>query len=55
MTREQIMTDSVKVHVARRKYSHDVWRNRQVEYQRIKERDCYGYKGAKVQNVGRAD
>lgn len=54
MTREEIMTASVITHTAKRKYSHDVWKNRQAEYQKMKEQDCYGYKGAKVQNVGRA-
>lgn len=52
MTREEVMTESVKVHVAKRKYSHDVWVDRQTKYQQIKERDCYGYKSAKIQNVG---
>lgn len=37
---------------ARREYSHRVWQKRQSDYQLIKERDCYGYKSAKVQNVG---
>ena len=54
MTREQQMTASVFTHTAKRKYSHNVWKNRQAEYQKMKEQDCYGYKGAKVQNVGRA-
>ena len=51
MTKEQIMTASVITHTAKRKYSHDVWKNRQAEYRKIKEQDCYGYKSAKVQNV----
>lgn len=54
LTREQVMTDSVITHIAKRKHAHKVWLNRQNEYQKIKEQDCYGYKSAKVQNVGRA-
>jgi hypothetical protein len=54
LTREQIMKASVHMHAEKKKYVHEVWLNRQAEYQKMKEQDCYGYKGAKVQNVGRA-
>lgn len=42
LTREQIMTASVKHHVAYKKYTHEAWLNRQAEYQRIRNQDCYG-------------
>lgn len=38
---------------ARREYSHKVWKKRQSDYQLIKERDCYGYKSAKIPNMER--
>ena len=53
-SRQEVMTASVKHHIAQKKHSHEVWLNHQNEYQKIREQDCYGYKSAKVQNVDRA-
>lgn len=48
MTRKQIMTASVITHVAKRQYSHKRWLDRQSDYQKIKDQDCYGYKRREV-------
>ena len=40
-------------HKARREYSHRIWQKRQSDYQLIRERDCYGYKSAKIPNMER--
>lgn len=54
MTAGEAMTVEAVTHIARRDYSHKVWLKRQADYQKIKDQDCYGYKSAKVQNMGRA-
>ena len=43
MTKAQIMTAEVKKHAAKKKYIHEVWLNRQADFRKIKEQDCYGY------------
>lgn len=50
-SRQEVMTVSVKHHIAHKQHAHKVWLDRQERQKRIKEQDCYGYKGAKVQNV----
>ena len=41
-TREQVMTDSVITHIAKRKHSHEVWLDRQKQQKRIVAQNCYG-------------
>ena len=53
-SRQEVMTASVKHHIAHKQHAHEVWLDRQERQKRIKEQDCYGYKSAKVQDVGRA-
>lgn len=55
MTVGEKMTKEAITYKARREWSHNIWVKRQADYKQIKERDCYGYKGAKVQNVGRVE
>ena len=52
-SRQEVMTASVKHHIAQKKHAHEIWLDRQERQKRIKEQDCYGYKSAKVQNMGR--
>ncbi len=47
-TMAAVNTNQAITHKAKKKYIHKVWLNRQSDYQKIKERDCYGYKSAKV-------
>lgn len=52
LTREQIMKASVHMHAEKKKYVHEVWLNRQAEYQKMKEQDCYGVqKGGKAHGL----
>lgn len=51
MTTAEIIKAQAITHKAHKAYSHKVWKDRQTAYQQIKERDCYGYKSAKVQNM----
>lgn len=51
MTVSEIISKEAIRHIARRDYVHKKWLERQTDYREIKERDCYGYKSAKVQNV----
>ena len=41
-TREQVMTDSVITHVAKKDYTHQKWLDRQKQQKRIVAQDCYG-------------
>lgn len=47
----QISNEQAKELKARKEHSHNRWLARQQEYHKIMERDCYGYKRAKIQDV----
>lgn len=55
MTVGEVMTKKVKAYMAKKDWSHDVWTKRQADYKQIKERDSYGYKSAKVQDMERVE
>lgn len=42
ITKDKLLRQEMKM------FSHEKWEKRQQDYRRIIERDCYGYKKAKV-------
>ena len=42
MTREQLMTAQTLKHIAKKDFKRKVRLNRQAEFQKVKDRDCYG-------------
>lgn len=51
-SRQEVMTASVKHHIAQKKHAHEVWLDRQKQQKRIKEQDCYGVqKGGKAHGL----
>ena len=51
MTVEKMMHDEAVAHMARRDFKHKRWLKRQEDFQKIRERDCYGYKKARKERM----
>lgn len=49
-SRQEVMTASVKHHIAQKKHAHEVWLDRQKQQKRIVAQDCYGVQKGSGQN-----